>query len=130
MEATIPTEIGVPTFRTKILEKANTEAIAKDLDMIDELRGICGCTYSVVSTKNGKSIYRHIKQRAFRARDLVLRRVFENTADPAAEKFQPNWEGPYMIVRVGVAGLYALNKQDGPPMPRMWNSMHLKVYYQ
>ena len=90
MEATILTEIGVPTFRTKIPEKANTEAIAKDLDMIDELRGICGCTYSVVPTKNGKSIYRHIKHRAFRARDLVLRRVFENTVDPAVEKFQPN----------------------------------------
>ena len=38
MEAIIPTEIGVPTLRTEILEKANTEAIAKDLDMTDKLR--------------------------------------------------------------------------------------------
>ena len=37
----------------------------------------------------------------FRARDLVLRRVFENTTDPTFGKFQPNWEGPYMIVKVG-----------------------------
>ena len=36
MEA-ISTEIGVPTLRTEIHEKANTEAIAKELDMIDEL---------------------------------------------------------------------------------------------
>ena len=36
MEA-IPKEIGVPTLRTEIHEKANTEAIAKELDMIDEL---------------------------------------------------------------------------------------------
>ena len=40
MEAIIPTEIGVPTLRTKIPEKANTEAIAKDLDMIYELREV------------------------------------------------------------------------------------------
>ena len=33
---------------------------------------------------------RHVKPRAFRAGDLVLRRVFENTADPTADKFQPN----------------------------------------
>ena len=37
MEAIIPTEMGVPTLQTKILEKANIEAIAKDLDMADEL---------------------------------------------------------------------------------------------
>ena len=43
----------------------------------------------------------HIKPRAFRAGDLVLRRVFENTADPTVSKFQPNWEGPYVIVKVG-----------------------------
>ena len=37
MEAIIPTKIGVPTLRMEIPEKANTEAIAKDLDMTDEL---------------------------------------------------------------------------------------------
>ena len=72
---------------------------------------------------------KHIKLRAFRAEDLVLRKVFEYTADPAASKFQPNWEGPYMIVRVRPVGSYALNKLDGAPVPRIWNVMHLKMYY-
>ena len=35
IEAIIPTEIGVPTLQTETPEKANTKAIAKDLDMID-----------------------------------------------------------------------------------------------
>ena len=73
---------------------------------------------------------KHVKPRAFQAGDLVLRRVFENTVDPAASKFQPNWEGPYMIVRVGAAGSYTLKKLDGAPVSRMWNAMHLKRYYQ
>ena len=73
---------------------------------------------------------RRVRQRAFRSEDLVWRRVFENIADPVADKFQPNWEGSYVIVSVGVAGLYALNKLDGTPVPRMWNVMHLKRYYQ
>ena len=55
----------------------------------------------------------HVKPRAFRVGDLVLRRVFENTTDLTTSKFQPNWEGPYVILRVGPAGLYALNKLDG-----------------
>ena len=73
---------------------------------------------------------RKIKPHAFRTRDLVLRKVFENTADPVAGKFQPNWEGPYIVVRVGVAKSYTLNKLDGTLVPRMWNDMHLKRYYQ
>ena len=73
---------------------------------------------------------RHVKPRAFRAGDLVLRRVFEKTAYLTAGKFQPNWEGSYVIARVGAAGSYALNKLDGTPVPRMWNATHLKMYYQ
>ena len=66
----------------------------------------------------------------FQPRDLVLRRVFENTTDPIAGKFQPNWEGPYLIIRAGESGAYALDKLDGTPVPRMWNATHLKRYYQ
>ena len=35
----------------------------------------------------------------FQPGDLVLRKVFENTADPSVEKFQPNWEGPYIVTK-------------------------------
>ena len=73
---------------------------------------------------------KHVKPCAFRAGDLVLRRFFENTTDPATDKFQPNWDGPYTIVKVGVVGSYALDKLDGTPVPRIWNVMHLKRYYQ
>ena len=38
MEAIIPIEIGMPTLQTEIPEKANAEAVAKDLDMASELR--------------------------------------------------------------------------------------------
>ena len=70
-----------------------------------------------------------VKSHTFRDGDLVLRRVFENTTNLVDGKFQPNWERPYMVVRVGAAESYALNKLDGTPVPRMWNTMHLKRYY-
>ena len=38
MEAIIPTEIGMPTLRTRIPEEANAETVTKDLDIADELR--------------------------------------------------------------------------------------------
>ena len=37
METIIPIEIWVPTLRIEIPKKANAEAVAKDLDMTDEL---------------------------------------------------------------------------------------------
>ena len=37
IETIIPKEIWMLTFRTKIPEEANAEAVTKDLDMIDEL---------------------------------------------------------------------------------------------
>ena len=73
---------------------------------------------------------RCVKPRMFQPGDLVLRKIFENTADPSAGKFQPNWEGPYIVTRADESRSYALDKLDGTPVPRMWNVMHLKRYYQ
>ena len=87
MEAIIPTEIGMPTLRTEIPGKINTEVITKDLDMADELReaaAICIASYQQRMT----NLYnRRVRPHTFRAEDLVLRRVFENTADSTANKF-------------------------------------------
>ena len=130
MEAIIPIEIGVPTLRAKILEKVNTETIDKDLDMIDKIHEAATVCIASYQQRIANLYNMRVKQRAFRAGYLVLRGVFENTADREAGKFQPNWEGPYVIVRVGAVGSYALNKLDGTLVPRMWNVMHLKRYYQ
>ena len=130
MEAIIPIKIGVPTLRTKIPEKDNAEAITKDLYMTDELHEAAVVHIASYQQRLTNLYNRHVKPRAFRTGDLVLRKVFENTADPAVGKFQPNWEGPYIIVRVGVTRSYALNKLDGTSVPRMWNAIHLKRYYQ
>ena len=130
MEAIIPTEIGMSTLRTEVPEKANAEAIVKDLDMKEEL-----CEATVVRImlyqQRMTNLYNMcIKPRTFQVRDMVLRRVFENTTESANKKFQLNRERPYTVVRVGAVGSYALNKPNETPMPRMWNAMHLKRYYQ
>ena len=130
MEAIIPIEIGMPTLRTEISEEANTEALAKDLDMIDELREAAIVRMASYQQRTTNLYNMGVRQCAYQARDLVLRRVFENTAEPTAGKFQPNWERPYTIVKAGSVGSYALDKLDGTPVPRMWNATYLKRCYQ
>ena len=104
MEAIIPIEIRMPKLRTEIPKEFTVEVVTKDLDMTDELceaATVCIASYQQRLT----NLYnRRVKSRTFRDGDLVLRRVFENTTNPIDGKFQPNWEGPYMVVQVGAAG--------------------------
>ena len=90
MEAIIPTEIRMPTLRTEIPGKTNTEAITKDLDMADELREAAVIRIASYQQRMTNLYNRRVRSCTFRERDLVLRRVFENTANLAASKFQPN----------------------------------------
>ena len=130
MEAVIPTEIGMPTLRTDTPEQSNNEAVAENLDMADELREAASIRMASYQKRLANWYNKRTKPRTFQPGDFVLRKVFENTADPTAGKLQSNWEGPYVVVRAGSAGSYALDKLDGTPIPRMWNALHLKRYYQ
>ena len=80
----------MPTLRTRIPEEANAEAIAKDLDMADELREAAAVCIASYQQKLASLYNRWVKPQTFQDRDLVLRSVFENTANPTDEKFQPN----------------------------------------
>ena len=130
MEAIIPIEIGMPTIRSDMPEQENVELVIKDLDTVDELRESAPIRIASYQCRLENSYNKRVKPRMFQPGDLVLRKVFENTTDPVTGKFQPNWEGPYLVTRADESGSYALDKLDGSPVPRMWNVMHLKRYYQ
>ena len=130
MEAVIPIEICLPTIQTATPELENAESIVRELDVSDELQKVATLRITFYQRHLANSYNRWVKPRVFRPGDLVLRKVFENTVDPTAGKFQPNWEGPYVVTQTGEAGSYAIDKTDGTPAPRMWNSMHLRRYYQ
>ena len=98
--------------------------------MSDELREAAVIRITSYQRRLANSYNRRVKAQVFRPGNLVLRKVFENTADPTAGKFQPNWEGPSVVTRTGEAGSYAIDKTYGTPVPRMWNSTHMRRYYQ
>ena len=81
--------------------------------MTDELHEVVAMRVASYQQRLTNLYNRHVKSCAFRAGGLVLRRVLENTVDLMVGKFQPNWKGPYMLVKVGAAESYALNKLDG-----------------
>ena len=99
MEAIIPTEIGMPTIWSDMPKQENAELVIKDLDMVDELRESAAVRIMSYQRHLANSYNKRVKPRMFQLGDLVLRKVFENTADPEDRKFQPNWEGPYLVTR-------------------------------
>ena len=90
MEAIIPTKISKLTLQTNVPEQLGTESIVKDLDTADELRETTAVRIASYHRRLAKLYNRHVKPRVFQPGDLVLRKVFKNTADPAVRKFQPN----------------------------------------
>ena len=130
MEAIIPIEIEMPIVRVEILKEANAKAIAKDLNTTNKFREATIMRIASYQHRLENLQTRRVKPHTVLPRELVLRRVFENMTNPVDGKFQPNWEGPYMVVRVRTTRSYALSRLDGTAIPRMWNAMHLKKYYK
>ncbi|RVX00905.1 Gypsy retrotransposon integrase-like protein 1 [Vitis vinifera] len=131
MDAVIPTEIGLPTIRTDAAKQndANTE-IGRNLDWADEVRESAAIRMADYEQKASAHYNRKVKPRSFKNGTLVLRKVFENTTEVGAGKFQANWEGPYIVSKASESGAYHLQKLDGTPLFRPWNVSNLKQYYQ
>ena len=87
MEAIIPMEIGMPTLRTNVPEQLSTKSIVKDLDMADELSETTTIRIASYHRRLENLYNRRVKPQVFQPGDLVLRKVFKNTANPATGKF-------------------------------------------
>ena len=107
----------------------NVESVVRELDASDELREAAAIRLASYQRCLANSYNKRVKPWVFQPGDLVLRKVFENTVDPTAGKFQHNWEGPYVVTRLEELRSYAIDKIDGTPVPRMWNATRLKRYY-
>ena len=83
-------EAIIPIVRTEIPEEANSEALSNDLDMTDEPREAAAMRISSYQQRLTSLYNKHVKLHALKVGDLVMRKVFENTVNPAADKFQPN----------------------------------------
>ena len=89
MEAVIPTEIGLPTIRTTTPESENAGSVVRELDTSDELREAAAIQVASYQRRLANSYNKRVRPRVFHPGDLVLRKVFENTADPTARSSNP-----------------------------------------
>ena len=116
----------VPTARTIIKDpQANSENLIQDLDNVDELRDLARIRMASYQQRMAKAYNENIRIRRFQQGDLVLRKAFQNTTDPAHGKLAAKWEGPYLIDSEAGKGAYRLATMEGGLLPRAWNAIYL-----
>nr|GEW06768.1 reverse transcriptase domain-containing protein [Tanacetum cinerariifolium] len=128
-EAVIPTEIGMPTYRTAAVNVVNNdEELRLNLDLLEERRERVVVCEAKSKSKMMKYYNARVRGVAFRPGDFVYR---SNDASHAVAggKLGPKWEGPYEVTEALGNGAYKLRSMDGTILPITWNVANLKRCY-
>lgn len=130
MENVIPIKVGMPTTRMIVQgQRDDNQELKRQLDWEDEIRENAAIQMASYRQRAIAHYNKKSPPRIFHIETLLLRRFFENTAEMGAKKLQANWEGPYIVTKVGVSGAYHLQTLDGVPLLHLWNVSNLKQYY-
>ncbi|GJS19889.1 reverse transcriptase domain-containing protein [Tanacetum coccineum] len=128
-EAVIPAEIGMPTYRTAVVDAVhNNEELRLNLDLLEERRECAAIREAKAKLKMTKYYNARVRGVTFRPGDFVYR---SNDASHAVDggKLGQKWEGPYEVTEALGDGAYKLKSADGTVLPRTWNIANLKKCY-
>nr|KYP75310.1 Pol polyprotein [Cajanus cajan] len=129
-DAMISVEIGETSFRRAHFDEASNEVeLRASLDVAEEMRDRALVVVEATKQRYKRRFDSKVKPRKFREGDLVWRATGEARKDPRQGKLAPNWNGPYRVRHNLNNGAYKLEYLSGEPIPRTWNSSHLKMYY-
>ncbi|OMP07825.1 Integrase, catalytic core [Corchorus capsularis] len=128
-EAVIPTELTILTLRIRNFQAPrNEEELRTNLDLVEEMR----MEAQLKQANRSQQVNQYLNKRVqtIQEGDLVLRNFKASKPTGEKKKLSPNWEGPYQVVEVLGKGAYRLMDLEGRMIPRVWNAMHLRKYYQ
>jgi hypothetical protein len=133
-EAVLPLEVQLPSLRAAVHEEiTNDEQIQlrfQELDALEEGRLQAVQNLELYRQNMVRAYDKLVKQRVFRKGELVLilRRPIIITHKTKG-KFEPKWEGPFIIEQAYDGGAYQLMDHQGihamPPV----NGRYLKKYF-
>ncbi|GJR02629.1 reverse transcriptase domain-containing protein [Tanacetum coccineum] len=128
-EAVIPTEIGMPTFRTAEVNVAkNEEALEINLELLEEKKEQAAIREAKSKRQMEKYYNNKVRNVSFKPGDLVYRSNEASRVEDTG-KLGPKWEVPYEVTKALGKGSYKLKDCDGRELPRTWNVCNLKKCY-
>nr|KYP33544.1 Retrovirus-related Pol polyprotein from transposon 17.6 [Cajanus cajan] len=129
-DALIPVEVGETSHQCQVFNsEQNSQEIVADLDLIDELRDEARIHEEACKLRASRRYNTRVRPRSFRVGDLVRRLLGEARRDTSEGKLEPNWGGPFRVLKDLENGAYRLEELNRKAIPRTWNATHLKFYF-
>ncbi|GJY50156.1 reverse transcriptase domain-containing protein [Tanacetum coccineum] len=128
-KAVIPAKIGMPTYRTVVVDAVhNDEELRLNLDLLEKRRERAVIRKAKAKSNMTKYYNARVRCVTFRPGDFVYR---SNNASHAVDggKLGPKWEGPYEVTEALGDGAYKLRSTNGMVLPRTWSIANLKKCY-
>ena len=133
-EAVLPLEIQIPSLRvalaTEMTDDEQHILRLQELEALDDKRLQAQQQIELYHARISKAFNKKVRERIFKKGDLVLavRRPMVTTHKKRG-KFNPKWEGPFVIESVYSNGAYRLINHDGGKLMMPINGKFLKKYY-
>ncbi|GJZ09148.1 reverse transcriptase domain-containing protein [Tanacetum coccineum] len=128
-EVVIPVEIGMPTYRTAIVDVVhNDDEIRLNLNLLEDRHERATIREAKAKSKMIRYYNARVRGVTFKPGDYVYR-INEVSHAMDGGKLEPKWEGPYEVTEVLGGGAYKLRSMDGAVLPRTWNIANLKKCY-
>ncbi|GKV19153.1 hypothetical protein SLEP1_g29446 [Rubroshorea leprosula] len=129
-KAVIPVEVGLPSDRSDRHNDHNNEQLLREnLDLVEEVRETSRIRNMAHQSRVAKFYNKRVRARQFRVGDLVLCKAGLTNTYSHMGKLAPNWEGPYMVVRIKRPGSYVLVDIQGRQLPYVWNIHNFRRFY-
>ena len=116
MEVVLPYEISLPSLRVQLdqemSESEHREALLPQLKILDEKRLRAAEHVQVYQNRLSKFYQKKVIERKFEIGDMVVKRRMVKPGGPTS-KFQPNWEGPFIVKEAYYGNVYKLINVDG-----------------
>ena len=101
-----------------------------ELEMLDEQRHVTLTHLQAYQNQLKWSYNKKVWGRHFEIGDLVLKMNYKTQQHREKQgKFEPNWEGPYVVTTSFGSRVYQHAILEGEPLPMSINNMHLHKYY-
>lgn len=100
-----------------------------ELDSVDDDRFAALRKLELAKIKMVRDYNKHVRPTQFVEGDLVWKTILLiGIKDPKYRKSSPNWEVPYIVIKVYSRGAYKLISMEGEEFDRKINDKYLKIY--
>jgi len=133
-EAILLLEIQISSLRvaltTEMTDEEKHRLRLQELEALDDKRLQAQQQIELYQARIFRAFNRKVKEQTFKKGDLVLavRRLMVMTHKTKG-KFQPKWEGPFVVESVYSNGVYRLINPEGDTLMMPTNGRFLKKYY-